>query len=98
MDVATAGPDGMPAMQQDRNAMDDPVEIVRFLVRENGLERARQMAVEGTTAANLSGDFYRLSVWREVKYVLRNWTEVLDELPAKVPDELPVEIPEAPPE
>lgn len=83
----------MPTMQQDHSFTDDPVEIVRFLVRENGLDRARQIAVEGTTNANREGNFYRLSVWREVKHVLRDWKEMPDELPG----DISVEIPEAPP-
>ena len=62
-------------MQQDRSSSDDPLEIVRFLVRENGLDRARQIALEGTTAANEEGNFYRLSIWREVKHVLKDWPE-----------------------
>ena len=51
-----------------------PKEIAMFLVRDNGLDRARQIAVEGTTNANEQGDFYQLSVWREVKRILRDWT------------------------
>ncbi len=62
-------------MQQDQTSSDDPMEIVRFLVRQNGLDRARQIALEGTTSANQEGNLYRLSVWREVKHVLRDWTE-----------------------
>jgi len=60
-------------MIRDQSFDDDPVAIAKFLVSENGLERARQIAVEGTTRANEEGDFYRLSVWREVKGVLREW-------------------------
>ena len=41
--------------------------------KENGIGRARQIAVEGTTSANEQGDFYRLSVWREVKRILQEW-------------------------
>ena len=67
-------------MQQDQTYTDDPVEIVRFLVRENGLERARQIAMEGTMTANLEGNFYRLSIWREVKHVLKDWTEAPEEI------------------
>ena len=54
---------------------DDPGQIAKYLVLEHGLERARQIAVNGTTQANDDGDFYRLSVWREVKGVLREWRE-----------------------
>ncbi len=67
-------------MQQDQTSSDDPMEIVRFLVRQNGLDRARQIALEGTTSANQEGDFYRLSVWREVKHVLQDWTENPEEI------------------
>ena len=51
---------------------DDPHEIARFLIRENGLDRALEIALEGTAAANERGDNYELSVWREVKRVLRD--------------------------
>jgi hypothetical protein len=60
---------------QDLSASDDPKQIADFLIRDNGLDRARQNAVEGTTTANEKGDLYRLSVWREVKRILRDWTE-----------------------
>ena len=62
-------------MQLDDILSDDPVEIVQFLIKENGLDRARQIALEGTTAANEEGNFYRLSIWREVKLALRDWTD-----------------------
>jgi len=62
-------------MQLDDILSDDPVEIVKFLIKENGLDRARQIALEGTTIANEEGNFYRLSIWREVKLALRDWTD-----------------------
>lgn len=65
------------------------MEIVRFLVKENGLERARQIAMEGTTSANQEGNFYRLSVWREVKHALRDWTETPEEFPEEDLEETP---------
>ncbi len=52
---------------------DDPHEIATFLTRENGLDRALEIAVGETAVANERGDNYRLSVWREVKRVLRDW-------------------------
>ncbi len=73
-------------MPHDQQLLDDPLEIGRFLVRENGLDRARQIALEGTTSANLEGNFYRLSVWREVKHVLRDWTEIPEENPDVIAD------------
>jgi hypothetical protein len=51
---------------------DNPSEIAEFLVKDNGLENAIQMANEGTTKAQQVGDNYALSVWREVKVILRN--------------------------
>ena len=74
-------------MQRDQPVSDDPLEIVRFLVRENGLDRARQIALEGTTTANAEGNFYRLSVWREVKHVLQDWTENPTENPTEISTE-----------
>ena len=61
------------ATQTDQSSLDDPKEIAMHLVKENGIGRARQIAVEGTTSANEQGDFYRLSVWREVKRILQEW-------------------------
>ena len=74
-------------MEQDKTFSDDPLEIVRFLVRINGLDRAREIAMEGTTSANQEGNFYRLSIWREVKHVLRNWIETPEDIPEETPEE-----------
>ena len=63
------------AMQQHSSFSGNPVEMARSLVRENTLDRARPIAVEGTTYAHEQSDFYRLSVWREVKLILQEWTE-----------------------
>ncbi len=63
------------ATQKDRSSLDDPKEIAMHLVRDNGISRALQIAVEGTTSANENGDFYRLSVWREVKHILQELAE-----------------------
>ena len=51
---------------------DDPNKIANTLIRENGLDRALEIALEGTAAANERSDNYELSVWREVKRVLRD--------------------------
>jgi hypothetical protein len=74
-------------MYQDENLSDDPIEIVRYLIKENGLDRARQIAMEGTTTANEEGNFYRLSIWREVKHFLRDWQEVLEEEGDEAPEQ-----------
>ena len=59
----------IPAKNPDRR--DDPQAIAEYLVQEHGLERALDRATEGTTAAQEQGDNYGLSVWRDVKRLLR---------------------------
>ncbi len=59
----------IPAKRPDLR--DDPSAIAEYLVQEHGLERALDRATEGTTAAHEQGDNYGLSVWREVKRILR---------------------------
>ena len=59
----------IPAKKPD--LPDNPHVIAEYLVQEHGLERALDRATEGTTAAQEQGDNYGLSVWREVKRILR---------------------------
>jgi hypothetical protein len=44
-------------------------------VQEHGLDRALELATDGTTAAQVVGDNYQLSVWREVKAILIKWRD-----------------------
>ena len=69
------------SLQQDESLPDDPREIAALLVKENGLKDARQIAVDGTTTANEQGNFYRLSIWQEVKSILAGWKEAPDSGP-----------------
>ena len=51
---------------------DNPHEIADHLIKEHGLDGALEQATAGTTAAAQNqSDNYRLSVWREVKRILR---------------------------
>lgn len=50
---------------------DDPKRIADDLIHEHGLDGAIQEAVEGVAVANKIGDFYSLSIWREVRTLLR---------------------------
>ncbi len=59
----------IPAKRPDLR--DDPTAIAEQLVQEHGLERALDRATEGTAAAQDQGDNYALSVWRDVKKLLR---------------------------
>ena len=51
---------------------DAPDQIAAHLVQEHGLDRALQKAIEGATTAQEAGDNYDLSIWREVKQMLRD--------------------------
>ena len=51
---------------------DDPSNIAKFLVEDNDIDSAIQMADDGIAKAHQDGDNYVLSVWREVKTILRN--------------------------
>lgn len=54
------------------NLKDDPSKISEYLIQKNGIEQAMQLAYDGTAKAQQDGDNYALSVWREVKAILRN--------------------------
>lgn len=49
---------------------DDPRQIAEWLVQEHGLVQARAEALSGLLAAQKEGDFYALSVWRDVRRIL----------------------------
>lgn len=53
---------------------DDPHQIAEYLIQEHGLERAYSSAMEGAAQAQKERDNYGLSVWREVKRILRDKT------------------------
>ena len=48
---------------------DDPNEIADYLIEQHGLDDALIVAMEKVAAAT---DNYDLSVWREVKLILKN--------------------------
>jgi hypothetical protein len=50
---------------------DDPEEIADHLVNEHGLDGALSVVDEGKMDASRDGDNYALSIWREVKVILR---------------------------
>jgi integration host factor subunit alpha len=54
------------------NLRDDPTDIAEYLIQESGIEGAIQEAYDGTMKAQKDKDNYALSVWREVKTILRN--------------------------
>jgi hypothetical protein len=50
---------------------DDPSQIADHLIEDHGVEGALEMVRDGIELAHDIGDNYRLSVWREVRQVLR---------------------------
>ena len=50
---------------------DNPREIAEYLIQQHGLHGALNTAIEGAVSAHDAGDFYTLSVWREIKAVIR---------------------------
>lgn len=53
------------------NLRDNPSEIAEYLIQDNGIDRAMQVANDGTMKAQQDGDNYALSIWRVVKAILR---------------------------
>ena len=51
---------------------DNPQEIADYLIDEHGLDEALSVVDEGKKTANNVGDLYALSIWREVKVILRD--------------------------
>ena len=50
----------------------DPPEIATSLVREHGKGAAMRLALEETIKAQNDNDNYSLSIWRDVKRILRD--------------------------
>lgn len=51
---------------------DDPKKIAATLVKENGANHALDIALEEITRANQSCDYYSLSIWREIRGIVRD--------------------------
>jgi hypothetical protein len=51
---------------------DNPKEIADYLIQEHGRDEAIEVAMQGVAKANASGDNYSLSIWREVRSLLKN--------------------------
>lgn len=49
----------------------DPHQKAEHLVQKHGIDGALKATVEGVAAAQSKGDNYDLSVWREVKRILK---------------------------
>ena len=49
----------------------DPEQIAERLIQQHGLDRAAEIALQQTIEVQADEDLYALSVWREIKRVLR---------------------------
>ncbi|MBT3787599.1 MAG: hypothetical protein HOE83_12605 [Alphaproteobacteria bacterium] len=58
-------------MPTNRTQKDNPQETADYLLKKHGQHEAYAVALQGAVDAQDSGDNYRLSVWREVKYLLK---------------------------
>ncbi len=58
----------MAAVRVDR---DDPQEIADHLIQEHGIEGAVQAVMDGVKHCHGVGDYYALSVWRDVRRLLK---------------------------
>ncbi len=56
------------------NLKDDPSDIAKYLIQENGLDSAIQAVSNGIMKSQKDGDNYALSVWREVRTILKKKT------------------------
>ena len=66
-------PDASHAVPKSRSEMnDDPNQIADNLIEQHGADGALNTVREGITTAHANGDNYRLSVWREVRRILRD--------------------------
>lgn len=57
---------------------DKPGQIADQLIGQHGIDGAVEAVREGVAAAKANGDNYRLSVWREVRRVLEDRSQPLN--------------------
>ena len=59
-----------PSSHHSQSMKDNTQKIARQLIEENGLQEARRLVLAAVLDAQEQGDFYRLSVWREIRRIL----------------------------
>ena len=64
---------------------DDPKEMATMLVQENGADSALNIALAEITRANEDCDYYSLSIWREIKGLVRDHMELSQNVNAGEP-------------
>ena len=66
--------------EADKTQKDDPQETADYLLKKHGQIEAYAIALKGAVDAQDKGDNYRLSVWREVKFLLKGDDSSSEEL------------------
>lgn len=64
---------------------DDPKEIAAILVKENGAAHALDIVLAEIARANQSYDYYSLSIWREIRGIVRNQIEASNKITIDMP-------------
>ncbi|MFP6888719.1 MAG: hypothetical protein VCF07_03025 [Nitrospinota bacterium] len=49
---------------------DDPHEIAEHLIKEHGIQGAKNAVTDSIAEANRIGSLYELSIWRDVRKIL----------------------------
>jgi hypothetical protein len=57
---------------------DDPQETADYLLKKHGQGEAYAVALQGAVDAQDAGDNYRLSIWRDVKRLLKRGSSSSD--------------------
>jgi hypothetical protein len=66
-------------MPADQKQKDDPQETAEYLLKMRGQDEAYAVAVKGAIDAQDAGDNYRLSIWRDVKRLLKQGSSSSEE-------------------
>ena len=67
----------IPGMDEGLSMKNNPTKTADDLEAEHGLNGAFTIALDGATEATHVGDKYTLSVWREIKSILRDRVEAV---------------------
>ena len=65
----------IPGMDEGISMQNNPAKTADDLEAAHGLEEAFNVALNGATEATRVGDKYTLSIWREIKSILRDRVE-----------------------
>ena len=70
--MTTTPPEKANRSRERHQRGDDPEQIAEHLAEQHGAAEAQKFVSTGIADAQREGDNYRLSIWREVRQILRN--------------------------